>query len=163
MTISINNPIIPSAYVGVPYELELTAITEEIPTWSLVSGSLPPGLSLSEEGIISGIPTMWSGSDNERAFIFTVEAATPLEYSDEEQFTIVVFSFNTVRNIDKFIDDNLRFDNTIDEEIYFKGIDGAPNSETVSSFYNRVLGSLVMPDEEGNLEVRFLIDTGEEL
>ncbi len=50
-----------------PYSAALTQVGGDAPvTWSLVSGSLPPGLSLSSSGTISGGPT------NEGSYGFTV-------------------------------------------------------------------------------------------
>ena len=44
--------------VGIPYHQTLSG-TDAIPiTWSLVNGSLPDDLNLSDEGVISGTPTM---------------------------------------------------------------------------------------------------------
>lgn len=50
--------VLPNADVGVPYEFEFTATGGVEPfTFDLESGSLPPGLELSEEGVLSGTPT----------------------------------------------------------------------------------------------------------
>jgi hypothetical protein len=47
-----------AATIGGPYNESLTASGGTSPyTWTLASGSLPPGLSLSESGTISGVPT----------------------------------------------------------------------------------------------------------
>ncbi|HTO45284.1 MAG TPA: putative Ig domain-containing protein [Burkholderiales bacterium] len=49
---------LPAAQVGVPYSFTLTATGGTPPyAWSLASGSLPAGLSLSASGLISGTPT----------------------------------------------------------------------------------------------------------
>lgn len=46
------------AYIGVPYSSSLVAIGGTYPyTWSLTSGNLPPGLSLTGGGFIVGTPT----------------------------------------------------------------------------------------------------------
>ena len=47
----------PVATVGIPYSRTLTANGTSPITWSLFSGSLPDGLSISSDGVISGIPT----------------------------------------------------------------------------------------------------------
>ncbi|HKP85896.1 MAG TPA: putative Ig domain-containing protein [Blastocatellia bacterium] len=47
---------------GVPYSQQLSASGGATPyTWSLTSGALPPGLSLSSAGLISGTPTTSGG------------------------------------------------------------------------------------------------------
>ncbi len=46
------------AYIGVPYNSSLVAVGGTYPyTWSLASGNLPPGLSLTIAGFIVGTPT----------------------------------------------------------------------------------------------------------
>jgi large repetitive protein len=55
-------------------------------TWSLVSGTLPPGVTLSSVGVLSGIPTI-AGT-----FVFVVKAADPANAGNfgERQFQLVV-------------------------------------------------------------------------
>jgi hypothetical protein len=50
---------LPSGTVGVPYSAQLAASGGKPPyKWTVVSGSLPPGLTLDPTtGIISGVPT----------------------------------------------------------------------------------------------------------
>lgn len=49
---------LPSAVVGQSYSQQLTASGGTgLYTWSLVSGALPPGVTLSSTGVISGRPT----------------------------------------------------------------------------------------------------------
>ncbi len=64
---------LPSATVGSPYSATLTA-TGGLPpyTWSIISGSLPPGLSLDTSGNITGTPTT-PGTYN-----FTVQVVDPI-------------------------------------------------------------------------------------
>jgi len=51
-------PPLPAAVINVPYSATLTAIGGQQPfTWALASGTLPPGLSISAAGVISGTPT----------------------------------------------------------------------------------------------------------
>lgn len=60
---------IPNAYLGSAYTVQLeTEGGNPLAFWSLVSGSLPAGLSLSSSGLISGIPT------NAGSFPVTLEA-----------------------------------------------------------------------------------------
>ncbi len=47
-----------SATIGKPYTLTMSATGGTAPyTWSLIGGSLPPGLNISSSGVISGTPT----------------------------------------------------------------------------------------------------------
>jgi hypothetical protein len=57
--VAITTTSLPDALVGVPYSATLTATGGTPPyTWSITSGSLPPGLSLDPTtGVISGTPT----------------------------------------------------------------------------------------------------------
>lgn len=56
--LAVTTTALASGGVGVPYSATLSATGGTPPyTWSLVSGSLPPGLSLSSAGEISGTPS----------------------------------------------------------------------------------------------------------
>jgi hypothetical protein len=78
----------PAASVGVPYALPLSAAGGGSQTWSIVSGSLPPGLGLDAAGgRIAGTPTApgsWTftarvaGNGREATKSFTVVVAAPL-------------------------------------------------------------------------------------
>mgnify|MGYP001009379411 CR=1 FL=1 len=65
LTIAVSNPppvitttTLSNATVGVPYSASLAATGGTLPySWSVPPGTLPPGLSLSTGGIISGTPT----------------------------------------------------------------------------------------------------------
>jgi hypothetical protein len=66
-SLAITTASVPSATVGVPYQVTLTAAASPSSvTWS-VSGQLPPGLSITGAGVISGNPTT-PGSYSFRAF-----------------------------------------------------------------------------------------------
>jgi len=68
--ISVSTSELPPAYVGMAYAVQLSAANGNGSyTWSVTSGSLPAGLSLSASGLISGTPTT-SGTS-----AFTVQAA----------------------------------------------------------------------------------------
>src|SRR5271169_2529179 len=55
---------LPVAVIGVPYSATLAAVGGLQPfTWSLSSGTLPPGLSISTAGMISGTPTALGSSN----------------------------------------------------------------------------------------------------
>ena len=51
----------PTGYVGVPYEIEIESEEgsgcEPYDWFEIVNGSLPTGLSMSRDGVISGVPT----------------------------------------------------------------------------------------------------------
>ena len=88
--------VCPTMYVGQPVQLQLIALRGcDVYRWEIVNGALPPGLSMSSSGLVSGTPTAagqtipwvwvhdltaseggpsWCGGDNhsERQFVFTV-------------------------------------------------------------------------------------------
>jgi hypothetical protein len=65
--VCITTTTLPFGTVHVPYSASLAAVGGTPPyTWSLASGSLPPGLNISPTGMITGTPTV-SGT-----FIFTI-------------------------------------------------------------------------------------------
>lgn len=74
---------LPDGKVGVAYSQALAATGTTPITWTLESGSLPAGLSLSSSGIISGTPTT-AGT-----FTFTVKA-TNSAGSDTQELSIVI-------------------------------------------------------------------------
>lgn len=50
--------VLPPAFLGTPYDTVLAASGGTAPyTYSIVSGSLPPGISMSSAGVFSGMPT----------------------------------------------------------------------------------------------------------
>ena len=77
ITIVITNadPTLPEAKVGEPYSAQLYSSPISPVTWSLESGSLPPGLTLSVAGVISGTPTTAG------LYTFTVRASTTISSS----------------------------------------------------------------------------------
>lgn len=59
-TVAISTFSIPTAYVGEPYEQQFDAIRGRPPyEWSIVepASTIPPGLSMSTDGLLSGTPT----------------------------------------------------------------------------------------------------------
>jgi hypothetical protein len=48
---------IPDGQIAVPYSLGLAVIGDSPITWSLLSGTIPAGLTFSPSGILEGIPT----------------------------------------------------------------------------------------------------------
>ncbi|MCB9931986.1 MAG: choice-of-anchor D domain-containing protein [Planctomycetes bacterium] len=83
--VQITTTSLPAGSSGVAYgPATLTAIQGTTPyTWSLYSGSLPAGLSLSPAGVISGTPSGFGGS-----FQFTVRVADGSGATDEQLLTI---------------------------------------------------------------------------
>jgi hypothetical protein len=82
---SITTAALPGGTVGQPYNQTLVA-TGGVGglTWTVPPGSLPAGLSLSSDGVISGIPTA-EGTEN-----FTVTVRDSLAQSDTQPLSIVV-------------------------------------------------------------------------
>lgn len=83
-----NGSPLPDADVGVAYSEQLNSIGIASPVWSIISGTLPTGLSLSASGLISGTPTVVglsnftaqvTGDDGTcgKAFALTVAAGCP--------------------------------------------------------------------------------------
>lgn len=72
-TLTIKEDFLPAAYTGEQYEHQLT-VENGVPgknyTFSLVKGSLPQGLSLAENGVVSGIP-LYPGFFMEMEFVVT--------------------------------------------------------------------------------------------
>ena len=66
---TITTATLPNGAVGIQYNETLTATGTPPITWTIVSGALPDGLSLSNGGVISGSPTTLG------AFSFTVQAS----------------------------------------------------------------------------------------
>lgn len=57
-TLQVTTTTIASANLGEIYTQQLTAAGGTGPyTWALVSGNLPPGITLSQSGVLSGRPT----------------------------------------------------------------------------------------------------------
>jgi uncharacterized protein YjdB len=81
-----------SAFRDEAYSRTLAATGDEPITWSIETGSLPPGLTLSESGTISGIPAVAG------VFSFTIKAENASGF-DTRQFTITV---NVIRQYDVF-------------------------------------------------------------
>ncbi len=55
--VKITTLLMPAGRVGVPYSMQLLASGGGVYVWTLASGSLPAGLSLSASGLITGVPT----------------------------------------------------------------------------------------------------------
>lgn len=85
--LTIDTTSLPDGTVGVPYSAFLSASGGTPPyTWSIVSGSLPPGLTLNPStGQISGIPTT-AGT-----FFFTVQVRDSLGRTAQRPLSIRLF------------------------------------------------------------------------
>jgi hypothetical protein len=83
--VCITTTTLPSGTEHVPYSATLAAVGGTPPyTWSVVSGSLPPGLSLSTSGAITGTPTA-AGN-----YTFSVKVIDSVGGTATETFTITV-------------------------------------------------------------------------
>jgi large repetitive protein len=92
--LSIQNQSVPGGTVGQPYSQTLTVLsvtntnplqgTPASATWSIQSGSLPDGVTLSTAGVLSGTPTA------EGSWTFVVRAAGGGDSVDTETETLVV-------------------------------------------------------------------------
>jgi hypothetical protein len=80
---------VPNAIVGVPYSSTLTATGGSAPyVWTLTSGSLPAGLTLSPHGAITGTPLGQSGA----SFIVQVSDSTaPTSLAAAATLSLAVF------------------------------------------------------------------------
>jgi hypothetical protein len=56
------------------------------PAWSVASGALPPGMTISSDGLISGTPT------EAGTFTFTVQVVMPNGVTGSRRYTVVVAS-----------------------------------------------------------------------
>ena len=92
--LSVQDQSVPGGTIGQAYSKQLTvwSITSVNPTqgaptsatWSIASGSLPPGVNFSSAGLLSGTPT------SEGSFTFVVKAAAGGTATDTETETLVV-------------------------------------------------------------------------
>ena len=84
--LAINAATVPEAYVGSPYSLTFTATGGSGTglSWSLASGSLPSGLALSSNGMISGQPT------NAGSSAFSIAVKDSAGNTANASFTLVV-------------------------------------------------------------------------
>ncbi|MGW3495753.1 DUF7507 domain-containing protein [Streptomyces sp. NPDC001020] len=78
---------IPCATVDQPFTTTLEAFTENPNaslTWRLVSGELPPGLTLAADGTVSGTPTQTG------TFPVTISVSDPVDGTTTQEFTFCV-------------------------------------------------------------------------
>lgn len=86
VTPKITTDSLPNGTVGTAYNQTLIADGTAPITWSVTGGSLPDGLSLSEDGVLSGTPTAETA---EKDFTFTVTATNDAG-SDSKEFTLTI-------------------------------------------------------------------------
>ena len=79
----ITSTTLPRGITATPYSCTLTATGDMITVWTIVSGSLPDGLVLSLNGVISGSPTEYG------IFEFTVWAENAAGYDTKDLFIAV--------------------------------------------------------------------------
>ncbi|MCB1772274.1 MAG: S8 family serine peptidase, partial [Gammaproteobacteria bacterium] len=82
---AITTAVLPAAESGQAYQFQLMAVGGTDPvSWSVSAGALPPGLSLSGGGLLSGVPDV-AGS-----FAFSVTVTDALGIADTVDFVLVV-------------------------------------------------------------------------
>lgn len=86
VTPKITTDSLPNGTVDTEYKQTLIADGTAPIKWSVTDGSLPDGLSLSEDGVLSGTPTAETA---EKDFTFTVTATNDAG-SDSKEFTLTI-------------------------------------------------------------------------
>jgi fibronectin type 3 domain-containing protein len=88
VTITISPSTLPSGTVNAAYSQTLTASGGTGPYhFALASGTLPPGLTLSTSGVLSGTPTSASGSP----YSFTISATDANSNAGTQSYTVTIF------------------------------------------------------------------------
>jgi alpha-tubulin suppressor-like RCC1 family protein len=84
-SLTVNPPQLPGVNVGAPYSQSLSATGGTGPyTFSIGSGTLPPGLSLTPAGLLSGTPTTAG------AYVFGIRADDATNLAGERRYTLLV-------------------------------------------------------------------------
>ncbi|WP_342377312.1 putative Ig domain-containing protein [Myxococcus stipitatus] len=103
--LTITTTTLPDAYTDRAYGQALSAAGGQAPhTWSLVSGTLPPGLSLLATGVLDGTPSS-AGTPS-----FTVRVTDALGASDTREVTLATFlppSLGTLAPRSAYVRDNV--------------------------------------------------------
>lgn len=82
---SIEEGLAPTASKGIPYTYQFVAIGGVLPyKWILVEGQFPSGLTLSDEGKLSGVPSALG------VFTFTLQASDSVDHQAQHKYTIRV-------------------------------------------------------------------------
>ena len=101
---------LPDGALDIYYYYTLEATGSSI-TWTIVSGNLPTGLELSENGVISGIPTA------EGTFTFKVKAENPTG-SAEKEFSIKIWNEVGIEEVEAYCHTPLRvYPNPVNYEL----------------------------------------------
>lgn len=87
VTVTTASPLV-TGVVGVPYSVQLTADGAGAFTWSVVSGTLPAGLTLSPTGLLAGTPTAAAPATS---FVVLAKDATS-DRSDTKQLSLEILA-----------------------------------------------------------------------
>ena len=142
-TLAITAPSLPSGQVNVAYNQALAATGGTAPyTWTVQSGTLPAGLTLSTAGVLSGTPT----SAGTYTFALTVtDSSSPALTATTGTLTVMISPANLTGTallqgqyffkIDKFSDNS---PDHVDHEVYVGSmiLDGAGNITAGESDYS---------------------------
>ena len=91
----IASPVFPDAVVGKPYSFTLTSTGGTSPeNWSLAAGALPPGLTLTSAGLLSGTPS--AASPTGYSFTLTVSDSASPAQTLSSSFTVRVANVLTI-------------------------------------------------------------------
>jgi hypothetical protein len=89
--------VLPGANLGVAYAQTLQAVGGVEPyTWELVSGTLPPGLSLAADGVLDGVPT----AAGQKAV--TIRVVDAMGLASTNAFSLAVTNFRRLPLVEDF-------------------------------------------------------------
>lgn len=146
VTPKITTDSLPNGTVDTAYSQTLTADGTAPITWKVTGGDLPDGLSLSEDGVLSGTPTAETA---EKDFTFTVTATNDAG-SDDKKFTLTI----GVAPVFSITADQSKLDfGTLTE-----GYTPASQTVTITNNGNQPL-TLNQPASTGHFEVSSFADT----
>jgi len=82
--IVVNQQTLPTTFIGQPYSVTLTSSGGTAPyTYVVTAGTLPPGLTLTSAGVLSGTPTAFG------TFTFTVTSTDALGFTGTRVYTLI--------------------------------------------------------------------------
>jgi hypothetical protein len=82
--IVVNQQTLPTTFIGQPYSVTLTSSGGTAPyTYAVTAGTLPPGLTLTSAGVLSGTPTAFG------TFTFTVTSTDALGFTGTRVYTLI--------------------------------------------------------------------------